>query len=58
MFRIIAFKYLHDSNAEYSDTQLFKGSYFSLASSSRHLWPYLDFTNDTMYVNYVLLTSK
>ena len=40
--------------------QLFKGSYFSVASGSRHLWPNAAIVNGTMYMNimYHLLQSE
>ena len=37
--------------------QLFKGSYFSVAAGSRHLWPNSAIANGTTYVNYVSSAS-
>ena len=37
VFRSITLKYLHDSNDEWCNC-LIKGSYFSVAAGSRHLW--------------------
>ena len=38
--------------------QLFKGSYFSVAAGSRHLWPYSAIANGTTCVNRVSPASK
>ena len=38
--------------------QLFKGSYFSVAAGSRHLWSNSAIANGTTYVNYVSPASK
>ena len=37
VFRSITLKYLHDSNAEYSDAPVDGSTFFSVGAASRHL---------------------
>ena len=37
LFRNVTLKYLHDSNAEYSDAPVDRFTFFSVGAASRHL---------------------